>query len=628
MKKIYKYLLLTMLTTGTLFYSCETVELENLTSPNALSPTQADVNLLLNRVQMEYLFSIRTFNNIGADLGRIEYMFGRNYFDNYGSGSVQTPWNNLYGDMIPDIAAIEAQHSVDNDLSYHLGVSKLLQGHLMMVMVDFLGDIVFTQANNPNEFPTPELDDDQAVYTAALALIDEAIGYFNAAGSSAPSGVLDLFYGGSSGGSGDAAKWIKLANTIKMRANLTVGNYAAVLSATNVLSSTDDDFEFSYGTDIVLPDNDNRHNDYEQDYRSDGANIYHSNWLMDLMVSDFGTADQLGVLFDPIGSTDPRRRYYFFRQHWATPNNYALFTDVEGRFGPPGAVYLHNEDPDAQTIECSGNSTPAHLEFTPDEDFWCSVKLGYWGRTHGNDEGIPPDNFTRTAVSVYPAGGSFDGNADAFPFVAQYDENGDYIGYVASINKLFKQQVGLGKGGGGAGIEPIILASYVEFWKAEANLMSGNAPAASTNIENALGLSIAKVMSFGALDGSADFSEVPDTATINAFVARIKAEFDAADLTTALDGQDYPTAKDQMDILGEQFFVTMYGGGADAFNFIRRTGYPRTIARNVEAIAGSGLFPRTVLYPGNEVGANPNIQQRTDHSTLVFWDSGVTNPAN
>jgi len=155
MKKIYKYLLLTMLTTGTLFYSCETVELEQLTSPNALSPTQADVNLLLNRVQMEYVFSMSTFNDRGADLGRIDYMFGLNYFDNFGSGTVQGPWTNLYGDMIPDIAAIEAQHSADNDLSFHLGVSKVLQAHIMMLLVDFLGDIVYTESNNPTEFPTP-----------------------------------------------------------------------------------------------------------------------------------------------------------------------------------------------------------------------------------------------------------------------------------------------------------------------------------------------------------------------------------------------------------------------------------------------------------------------------------------
>ena len=70
----------------------------------------------------------------------------------------------------------------------------------------------------------------------------------------------------------------------------------------------------------------------------------------------------------------------------------------------------------------------------------------------------------------------------------------------------------------------------------------------------------------------------------------------------------------------------MYGGGADAFNFIRRTGYPRTLARNIDP--NPGPFPRTLLYPSSEVNANPNVSQRQDNLTQVFWDAGVTNPAN
>jgi len=34
------------------------------------------------------------------------------------------------------------------------------------------------------------------------------------------------------------------------------------------------------------------------------------------------------------------------------------------------------------------------------------------------------------------------------------------------------------------------------------------------------------------------------------------------------------------------------------------------------------------LYPSGEVATNPNILQRLDLNTKVFWDTGVTNPAN
>ena len=104
------------------------------------------------------------------------------------------------------------------------------------------------------------------------------------------------------------------------------------------------------------------------------------------------------------------------------------------------------------------------------------------------------------------------------------------------------------------------------------------------------------------------------------------AEFNAAAASSATDGFGFPVAKDKMDILGEQYFIAMFGGAGDAYNFVRRTGYPRTLSRMIEP--NPGTFPRTLLYPSGEVSANSNILQRTDNATKVFWDNGVTNPAN
>ena len=583
---------MTIVVSSTMFYSCETFELENTVSPNGLSPDQASADLLLNTIQLDYWRSVETFNNTNGELARIDYFFGRNYFADLTPAALNGPWNRLYSGMIPDIANIESLNSADNDLSFHIGISKVMQAHVMMLLVDSLGDIVFSQANNPTEFPNPTVDDDQDVYNAALALLDEARTLL--AGASVGS-ATDLYYGG------DADKWIKLANTLKMRADLTVGNYAAVVAATDLIESTADDMEFKFGTNELQPDN--RHPDYESDYRSDGANIYSNSWLMNKMIGENG---------DEGPDNDPRRRYYFFRQNWRTPGNYALIEDVLGLIGSPGDVLAFSSDGNGETLQCSLQEIPTHYQFTPDAEIWCSNKLGYWGRVHGNDEGIPPDNFTRTARGVYPAGGSFDAVADAFPWIGE------------GIN--IEQQVGLGKGGGGAGIEAIMLNSYVHFMQAEASLALGDAAGAAAHMEAGMRASIAKVMSFGALDGSADMSQAPDAAAVEAFVTLILDEFNAAPMTSGVDGSGFPLENDKMDILSEQYFVTLFGGSADAFNFIRRTGYPRTISRNIEP--DPGLFPRTLQYPGNEVSANPNITQRTDLNTKVFWDQGVTSPAN
>ena len=71
------------------------------------------------------------------------------------------------------------------------------------------------------------------------------------------------------------------------------------------------------------------------------------------------------------------------------------------------------------------------------------------GRHHGNDEGIPPDNFTRTAVGVYPAGGSFDNQPD----IPNYDNYGSLGATGAGI----KGAVGLGNGAGGAGMANLLI---------------------------------------------------------------------------------------------------------------------------------------------------------------------------
>ena len=95
---------------------------------------------------------------------------------------------------------------------------------------------------------------------------------------------------------------------------------------------------------------------------------------------------------------------------------------------------------------------------------------GYWGRDHADDEGIPNDGVYRTAWGVYPAGGAYD--------------NGTGGSTLESINL------------GGAGIQPIILASYTHFWLAEAALTMGVNADARALLKAGIELSLAKVADF------------------------------------------------------------------------------------------------------------------------------------
>ena len=600
MKNIYKLSFIVFLSVFTLFLSCETVELEKLQDPNALSPDQADPTLLFNSVQLNYKNTVAIFNNLGGQLSRIDYMSGRVYYENYPGSTLNGAWSNLYSGMIPDIANIESLNT-EGTYDYILGISKAMEAHILMLFVDYVGDVVYTEANMPDEFPSPSLDDDQAVYQSALSLLNEATSLLN---SSTESVQLDLFFDDLNDQDIATEKWIKFINTLRMRVALTTGDYQGVINATNVIETAEDNVVFAYGDNQQNPDN--RHPDYASDYTDSGAGLYRSNWLMNLMAGELG---------DVTGDDDPRRRYYFYRQSAVTPGSITnlLYEGNEQFYIYPDILGLSTED--AQTLTCSVQDTPTHLQFTEEEDYWCSVRLGYWGRVHGNAEGIPPDTFDRTASGVYPAGGRFDDNPD-YVFLDTPQENLTF--YDASV--------GLGLGAGGTGIEPIILSSYVEFWRAEAYAMRGNYTMASTHLEAGLEESINYVTSFGALDTAADKIFEPTEERIEDFIANTIENFEDAPNTTALDAQDWPIEKSKLDILGEQFFIAMYGGAADAYNFIRRTGYPRTLARSIDP--DPGLFPRTLLYPANEVSANPNVNQRQDNSSQVFWDSGITNPAN
>lgn len=547
--------------TGSFLNSCETADLDLQVSPNELSPTQGDPNLILNSIQLAYASNMQTFNNRGSELVRIEYMFGRNYFQNYPGDTFNGVWSRTYssgtnfvGDPNVDVGIFtnvstleEIEANTETDFTFHVAVGKTLQAHTLMLLVDFLGQAAFSQANNP-EFPSPTLDDGQAVYTAALGLLSEAEALF--AADPAAQGATDFFYGG------DTEQWTKLVNSLRLRAYVTTGDSAsfnAVIAGNNFISDSDDDFQFRFGTNELQPDF--RHPDYQVQYTPTGARQYRSNWLM---------AKMQGNLSDPASDPrDPRIRYYFYRQEPATPGA----EDSDG--------------PDEQNLVCSLAVPPLHYEGFD----YCHLEEGYWGRSHGNNEGGPPDNFLRTASGVYPIGGRFDDDTFA--------------------------NVGLGVGGGGAGIEPILLASYVDFWRGQNAIATGGD--ATPFLQAGMEKSIAKVQSFIDLDGGADGSFEPSEADVTNFIDTTVAAYGAA------------TGDDKMNIFSEQYWVALYGAGADAYNYYRKTGFPTTLTPNWEE--NPGPFPRTFLYPQNEVITNPNLTQRTDLNAQVFWDTNPAGPA-
>ena len=527
--------------TAALLFSCETTELDISENPNQLTPSQANPDFYLNALQETFARVVESLGENGAEVTRIENMFGRNYQNNYSPSSFDLVWERSYQEVIKNIRDMNVL-AEEAELTFHIGMGQFIEAYTMTILVDYFGDVPYSEAISAPDILNPQLDGGADIYAASLALLDQAIASFNATPSALPEN--DFFY------AGDADKWIKACNTLKLRLYLNTGNTSAfnsIISSGNYIQATEDDFQFQWGSNQVQPDT--RHPNYAQNYTDQGGGDYASIWLMNLMDT----------------TADPRIRYYFYRQSETVP-------------GAPGVA------PNEETLACSLTDPPT--QYVNGGYPYCSLPNGYWGRNHGNDEGIPPDGLLRTAPGVYPQAGKYDDNTFA--------------------------EISLVTGGQGAGITPMLLASTVDFWRAEL-AMATSAAAARPFIISGIEKSIAKVQSFGSLDADADLSVGPTTAEINDFVLNRGAAFDEAEGT------------DKWNVLAEQFFTALKGNGHDAYNFYRRTGYPDNLEPNVEPDPGS--FIRSFFYPANAASNNQFVVQKSGVAEQVFWDTNPASPA-
>ena len=533
-------------------YSCETTDLDKKNNPNALGPGNADIDLTMNAVQVNLGEFTNTIGSYGSRFTRIRYMNGRTYRNVFGPATFSTVWEQAYSDILNDIRSMNEQiENSEGEFEKHKAFGQVIEAYIIVTLVDYFGDIPYSEALDTENL-NPGVDSGEEVYQAALDLLDAAIVNLNK--DTTVDVGNDFYY------DNDYDKWTRLANTLKMKIYFQqrLANPSAISEFNTIASSgnflqTGEDFVFNWGDNLDNPNA--RHPIYNVQYAPGGPDTwYMSNWLMDQMRNGQSTED-------------PRTRYYFYRQ----------VNDV-----------VSNVNPDSGAEKrCVVQTEPAH--YANNDVVYCVVEdnRGLWGRDHGQDDGIPPDGFLRSAFGIYPAGGRFD------------DSSFDIID-------------GNNYGANGNGITAILLASTVDFWRAELELEENNNPGgASQFLESAITKHIDYVQSFTSRS-AADFdtSTVPTSTEVNNYIDEVIDEFDSSN------------AEKQLNIIGEQFFISLIGNGTDAYNFYRRTGAPTDIQPNIEP--SPGPFPRSLWYPATEVTANPNVDQKQDLTPRVFWD---TNPS-
>ncbi|MCK5068489.1 MAG: SusD/RagB family nutrient-binding outer membrane lipoprotein [Bacteroidales bacterium] len=370
MKKTIILISVTLLL-GLLTGACDFFDLDLTEDPDAVVLSDANPDYALNAMQVDLKNLLsnddpanwRGVNRLGMEVSRMIIKWGGTYENAYNPTEFDQVWTRSYEGILMDAHTFLPIYE-ENEWWIHAGITKVLQAYVLVTLVDFFGDVPWTESFDATNF-NPSADDDAGIYDVALAKLDEAIADLAKDALATPSN--DMYY------DGDPDAWITLAKSLKLKIRLNLrlvdesGSTAAINSLIadgDLIGAPEQNWIFDYSR--VTDNPDSRHPYFIYNYLN-GGNTYMANYFM-------------WTLYNEKAVVDPRIRYYFYRQRTVSSEDF-------------------------QELPCVGTDRPAHY---PVDIPYCTLEDGYWGRDHLDDDGIPPDTKGRTLWGVYPAGGEFD----------------------------------------------------------------------------------------------------------------------------------------------------------------------------------------------------------------------------
>jgi hypothetical protein len=536
----------------------------DLENPNLITVNNADVNLVMNSVQLDFADFFASSQSLVNPLVRHEAMTGGFRYQ-----TANTPqgadgvWSLAYEDVLVN-ADLVIKLAEPVNLTTHVAVAKILKAYTYLTLVDIFGDVPRTEALNGtlgNFNPKP--DGGEATYDYAITLLTEARAELAKTGAAAGAALTrDIYY------SGNRTRWNALANTLELKAQANLrmvsGRQAAAdarittLLAADIINEESENFTYKYGTATNPVSRHPLYRQYYQPIRGQ-AGGYISNYFMYELFQ--GKRDPV----DPtIIVQDPRWRYYFYRQ--------------VGSIAAALAV-------DPKSLGCAPGAPPQHY-IDQGVKMFCVFDPGFYGRDHGDGFGIPPDGPVITCAGVYPAGGRIDNTT--------------------VTNAGFFLPTAEGDGGNGAGIQPIWMSFYTDFLRAEIAARRGDNPTARVALLAGISNSVTQIRNFATrLNQVLTPGREPSVATYNAVVGGL---FDAA--------------ANKLDVIGKEYHIATWGNGVEAYNSVRRNGAPVDLQPTLQL--NPGPFYRSYVYPANHVNLNDNVQQKDFNSTnRVFWDTNT-----
>lgn len=624
--KLYKKLALVV---GVVLASSCTLDLRQ--DPNAVQLDQALPNLLLNSIQRQVAPLFNGANTQTAQMTRLLNGAGQIYLNSSTPETFNGVWSTAYAGVLSDADAL-IETADANGFARHAGMARVMQAYTLVMLVDLFGDVPFSEAFQGAANFNPKADTGSEIYDLALTILDKAkldlttnpttglpAGYLNPV---APT-VQDLYY------NGNFTRWVRLANTIKLKIflNLRLTDAARATTGINALitepaptggfiSAANENFIWRYSTNSADPDA--RHPRFIGQYPGGGGD-YQSNWLIWHMFHGYNATQNVGAVPAPAPG-DPRMRFYFYRQvgsnssstnelrclgeslpnHYPSSTGTAILVNATAGMPPLGVDAAHP----------TNNAASAAWGRT----FCVPTDRGYWGRDHVDPQGIPPDGLLRTAYGPYPVGGRFDANV--------------HQGVCVTTSTGCSSN-----GMRGAGFQPMMMRSFVQFMLAEAELTLPGVNAPSTAVvhyENGIRNSMADVRDW-AVNGTyltnAAAASPNEAATINAFYTAANYTTDVnsyvASAVTAFTNRLAVSVDEAMNYVGREYWIALFGNGYEAYNLYRRTGKPTGMQPVINPTPGD--FPRSFWYPANFANLNSSVTQKANLSQRVFWDNNTSN---
>jgi hypothetical protein len=213
MKKILFYF--SVVTAALLLASCEDF-LDVNKDPN--NPTEVTPSLILP-VAQHYTAQVMHDNRRINTLGNM-MMYNWSQSDGYAwypdefkylvtSSFYQGIFNDTYSRALKQYDLLDKL--TDSRYDYYKAISKIMKAFHFQLLVDLYGDVPYSEALQRSENSTPKYDDALTIYEDLIVQLTSAIDIIKNAQNATVPGADDAMFGG------DMDKWVKFANTLKMR---------------------------------------------------------------------------------------------------------------------------------------------------------------------------------------------------------------------------------------------------------------------------------------------------------------------------------------------------------------------------------------------------------------------------